>query len=132
MYIDEFMYQLRTFRTKFTMNILLLILLTTWGATNSPSSSILQLETFTTYIESHYENWDNDEWDKASDSYSIIKKDLRQHEFTDEQLQEIGRYQGRCAVVFTKHYVDKAESTTKKTIEKIGGFLDGIGEALSN
>jgi len=108
----------------------LLILLTLWGATSSPTASIAQLEKFTTYVETNYEDWSNAEWDKASQSYSLIKKDLKNYQFTDEQLQKIGRYQGRCTVVFSKHKVENAGETLKKTVTKIGGFFEGIGEGL--
>jgi len=112
------------------MKTLLLLLLTIWGATSSPTASIAQLEKFTTYVETNYEGWSNDEWDKASQSYGLIKKDLKNYQFTEDQLQEISRYKGRCTVVFSKHKVKKAGETLKQTVTKIGGFIEGVGEGL--
>jgi len=113
------------------MKTLLLTLLAVWTATSSPTESITQLENFTVYLETSYKDWSiSEEWDSASKSYNLIKKDLKSYKFNDEQLQEIGKYQGRCTVVFSKHYMDKAEETAKKAITKIGGFFDGVGEGL--
>ena len=91
---------------------------------DSSQSAINDLEVLLQEIETNYQTYTEEDWENMSLSYSAIEEELAKHEYTDEELKEIGRLKGKCMGYLTKQSIKDLE----KQIKGIEGFL----EVLSN
>ena len=51
---------------------------------------------------------------------------MKLHDYTDEQLREIGKLKGKCSAYLTKGLLKRAE----KSFIELGGVLEGYLEEL--
>lgn len=65
-------------------------------------------------------------------SYSAIEKELAKHEYTDEELKEIGRLKGKCMGYLTKQSLKDLEKQIKDLTKELEGGIEGFLEVLSN
>ena len=63
---------------------------------DSSQSAINDLEVLLQEIETNYQTYTEEDWENMSLSYSAIEEELAKHEYTDEELKEIGRLKGKC------------------------------------
>lgn len=90
------------------------------------------LLSFTENIENNGASFTNEDWENAEYEYSAIVDAIDAQYYTDEQLVEIGRLKGRCAVQFTKHSIDNANNEFDDLLLEAEGFIEAIMEGLSN
>lgn len=99
---------------------------------DSSQSAINDLETLLHEIETNYQSYTEEDWENMSMSYSAIEEELAKHEYTDEELKEIGRIKGKCMGYLTKQSLKDLERQIKDLTKELEGGIEGFLEVLSN
>ena len=99
---------------------------------DSSQSAINDLETLLHEIETNYQSYTEEDWENMSMSYSAIEEELAKHEYTDEELKEIGRLKGKCMGYLTKQSIKDLEKQIKDLTKELEGGIEGFLEVLSN
>ncbi len=98
---------------------------------NSSQSAIKDLEMLLNEIEVNHQSYSEEDWESISMSYSAIEEELAKHEYTDEELKEIGRIKGRCLGYLTKQSIKDIEKRIKDFSKELEGGIEGLLEVLS-
>ena len=101
-------------------------------ACDSSQTAINDLETLLHEIETNYQSYTKEDWENMSLSYSAIEEELAKHEYTDEELKEIGRLKGKCIGYQTKQSLKDFEKQIEDLPKELEGGLEGFLEVLSN
>lgn len=99
---------------------------------DSSQSAIRDLEVLLNEIEANYQSYSEEDWENMSLSYSAIEEELAKHEYTDEELKEIGRMKGRCLGYLTKQSIKEIEKQLEDFGKELEGGIEGFWEVLSN
>ena len=99
---------------------------------DSSQSAINDLEVLLQGIETNYQTYTEEDWENMSLSYSAIEEELAKHEYTDEELKEIGRLKGKCMGYLTKQSIKDLEKQIKDLTKELEGGIEGFLEVLSN
>ncbi|MEE1303353.1 MAG: hypothetical protein UHD64_11265 [Bacteroidales bacterium] len=99
---------------------------------DSSQSAINDLEVLLQEIETNYQTYTEEDWENMSLSYSAIEEELAKHEYTDEELKEIGRLKGKCMGYLTKQSIKDLEKQIKDLTKELEGGIEGFLEVLSN
>ena len=99
---------------------------------DSSQSAIRDLEVLLNEIEANYQSYSEEDWENMSLSYSAIEEELAKHEYTDEELKEIGRMKGRCLGYLTKQSIKEIEKQLEDFGKELEGGIDGFLAVLSN
>ena len=99
---------------------------------DSSQSAINDLEVLLQEIETNYQTYTEEDWENMSLSYSAIEEELAKHEYTDEELKEIGRLKGKCMGYLTKQSLKDLEKQIKDLTKELEGGIEGFLEALSD
>lgn len=99
---------------------------------DSSQSAVRDLEMLLNEIEANYQSYSEEDWEDMLMSYSAIEEELAKHEYTDEELKEIGRIKGRCLGYLTKQSVKDLEKQLKDLSKEIEGGIEGLLEVLSD
>lgn len=99
---------------------------------DSSQSAINDLEVLLQEIETNYQTYTEEDWENMSLSYSAIEEELAKHEYTDEELKEIGRLKGKCMGYLTKQSLKDLEKQIKDLTKELEGGIEGFLEVLSN
>lgn len=79
-------------------------------------------------MELNHENYTIEDWEKAQVDFEVITAQMKLHNYTDEQLREIGKLKGKCSAYLTKGLFKRAE----KGMVEFSGILEGFFEELEN
>lgn len=79
-------------------------------------------------MELNHENYTIEDWEKAQVDFEVITAQMKLHNYTDEQLREIGKLKGKCSAYLTKGLFKRAE----KGFVEFGGMLEGYLEGLES
>ena len=90
------------------------------------------LLSFTEDLEKNGATYTQEDWEKASFEYETIEQNMSKLSFTDEQLREIGKLKGRCAVQLTKYSIKKTQQDLSNFLLEAEGFMQSITEELDN
>ena len=107
------------------------LLLVFFTSCNSSQSAIRDLESLLTEIEENYQSYTEEDWEKISLSYATIEEELAKHEYTDEELKEIGRLKGRCVGYLAKQSIKDIEKQIDDLAKEIEGGIEGFMEIFS-
>lgn len=99
---------------------------------DSSQSAVRDLEMLLNEIEANYQSYSEEDWEDMLMSYYAIEEELAKHEYTDEELKEIGRIKGRCLGYLTKQSVKDLEKQLKDLSKEIEGGIEGLLEVLSD
>ena len=99
---------------------------------DSSQSAIRDLEVLLNEIEANYQSYSEEDWENMSLSYSAIEEELAKHEYTDEELKEIGRMKGRCLGYLTKQSIKEIEKQLEDFGKELEGGIEGFLEVLSD
>ena len=100
-------------------------------ACDSSQTAINDLETLLHEIETNYQSYTEEDWENMSLSYSAIEEELAKHEYTDEELKEIGRLKGKCIGYLTKQSLKDFEKQIEDLTKELDGGIEGFLEVLS-
>lgn len=79
-------------------------------------------------MELNHEHFTIEDWEKAQVEFEVITAQMKLHNYTDEQLREIGKLKGKCSAYLTKGLLKRAE----KGFVEFGGMLEGYLEGLES
>lgn len=77
-------------------------------------------------MELNHENYTVEDWEKIQVEFEVVTAQMKLHNYTDEQLREIGKLKGKCSAYLTKGLLKRAE----KGMVEFGGILEGFLEEL--
>lgn len=77
-------------------------------------------------MELNHENYTVEDWEKIQVEFEVVTAQMKLHNYTDEQLREIGKLKGKCSAYLTKGLLKRAE----KSFIELGGVLEGYLEEL--
>ena len=114
------------------LTIVIFVMLLGMISCDSSQSAIRDLEVLLNEIEANYQSYSEEDWENMSLSYSAIEEELAKHEYTDEELKEIGRMKGRCLGYLTKQSIKEIEKKMEDFGKELEGGIEGFLEILSN
>lgn len=114
------------------LTIVIFVMLLGMISCDSSQSAIRDLEMLLNEIETNYQSYSEEDWENMSLSYSAIEEELAKHEYTDEELKEIGRMKGRCLGYLTKQSIKEIEKKLEDFGKELEGGIEGFLEILSN
>ena len=88
--------------------------------------SMRSLEELYQDMELNHEKYTTEDWEKVQVEFEVITAQMKLHDYTDEQLREIGKLKGKCSAYLTKGLLKRAE----KSFIELGGVLEGYLEEL--
>ena len=77
-------------------------------------------------MEQNHENYTTEDWEKAQVEFEVITAQMKLHNYTDEQLREIGKLKGKCSAYLSKGVFKRLE----KGLIEFGGAMEGFLEGL--
>ena len=114
------------------LTVVAFVMLLSMISCDSSQSAIRDLEMLLNEIETNYQSYSEEDWENMSLSYSAIEEELAKHEYTDEELKEIGRMKGRCLGYLTKQSIKEIEKKMEDFGKELEGGIEGFLEILSN
>ncbi|MEE0973273.1 MAG: hypothetical protein U0L34_04020 [Paludibacteraceae bacterium] len=104
----------------------ILMLLVFASCTTPEEKSLRSLQELYQDLEQNHENYTLEDWDKAQAEYELLSTQIKGYQYTDEQLVEIGRLQGKCAAYLTKGYFKRLERGIIQATGAIKGYMEGM------
>ena len=73
----------------------------------------------------------SEDWEKLYKEYSDIHTKIanEEYDFTDEQMRELGRVEGKLGKEFVKHSMKDFGKATEELLKKGSEFLKGVMES---
>ncbi len=96
------------------------------SCTTPEEKSLRTLQELYQDMEQNHENYTLEDWDKAQAEYELLCTQIKGYQYTDEQLVEIGRLQGKCAAYLTKGYFKRFEKNLIQTLGVFKGYMEGM------
>lgn len=90
-----------------------------------------KLRKITDEVEANYSSYTEEDIDKVMLRLDEIEKDMQQYEYTEEELREIGRLNGRLSAYLTKAFMNNLGSTLGDFAEEFGAGVEGFFEVLA-
>ena len=87
-------------------------------------SAISQMEKICETVES--EDFDSEDWEKIQKEYDELSDKMKDCNFSDEQVQEIAKLQGRFASAAAKQAVGSFGKMLNGAIDAGKGFVEGL------
>lgn len=101
-------------------------------ACNPQQQAMEDLATFTARLEKESTEWSPAEWDDAMQQFDEITQSIERYKYTDEELQEIGRLEGRCFAYFAAYAASQLEDQTHAALQELQGAFEGFLDVLGN
>lgn len=110
-----------------------LFILCTIGC-HSKQSPINRLEKLSEEIQSNAQDYTKEDWKASAEELELIEDEIEQYksEYTDEELEEIGRLKGICLAQFTKHSIRTFKDGFEDVIKEAEGLLEGFSQGLED
>ena len=99
-------------------------------ACSGPQTSVKELRSIVDEIEKNYDSYTDEELGNVITQLEAIEKEMEQYEYTDEELREIGRLNGRATLLLTKAYIKHAGSELGEITQEFVGGMEGFFDAL--
>ena len=93
---------------------------------------INQLDDLSERVEKNSKKFDSDDWKNAIAEFEQIHNEMADCDFTKEELREIGRKEGKLAVILAKEGAKKVGSHLQEFMESIGSFSEGLKEGIES
>ena len=111
-------------------NTFLFLILLTIGLSscNGPGRKIAKIDDQLTTIEKDPSTTNDEDWKALEASFAELEADLKinRKDYTDEQLKEIGRLQGRYTRIAIKMGLRDFRRGLEEILKKTEGFLEGL------
>ncbi len=101
-------------------------------ACNPRQSALDHLQEFTLDLDKNHSSYSNEQWDNALLNYEEIVSKVESYsdQYTPNEKETIGRLQGKCEVIFTKHAIEDEVGTFMQDLHKYKGMFEGVIEEL--
>jgi len=91
---------------------------------------IKELEKIAKEVEENYNSYTEEDVEKVLAKLEVLEKDFEKYEYTDEELREIGRLNGRMSAYLTKAALNNLSSSMGDLFQELGGGIEGFMEAF--
>lgn len=118
-------YFLRVFLLAFLSVVLL-------GSCKTKEERVIdQLQGMSERIEKKGDSMSSEDWEKLYKEYSDIHTKIanEEYDFTDEQMRELGRVEGKLGKAFVKQSMKDFGKATEDILKKGSEFLKGVMES---
>jgi len=114
--------------------ILLLVFLIALCSCNNIQSKLNEAEAEIEYAEQNKEDMTTKEWSDLDKKMQELESDLElnRDKYTDEQVKEIGKLQGRYFAVVVKKGINNFQESMKDLGNQMEGFIEGIKSDTNN
>ena len=119
----------KTYKFHYTIAILVLLF-----SCNQSQSGIEKASKMIEHAEQNKDALTQSEFDKVELKMEELKSDLEQNreKYTDEQLKEIGKLQGRYLAIAVKKGINDIQEDVKDIGNQMEGFIEGIQSDTNN
>lgn len=114
----------------FAISLLVTLMLT--SCKSKEEKVIEQLNDLTEQIEKKSEKWDTEDWQDALKKVEEIHNEMSECDFSDEQLRELGEFEGRLTSVMIKNGLPALEEGIGSFMKRAGSFIDGFQDGIQN
>ncbi|MCF8451783.1 MAG: hypothetical protein K9G42_01195 [Pedobacter sp.] len=113
---------------------LIVIIFLSLSACNNLQSKIKSTDKEIEHAEQNKEEMTAKDWSVLEKRMQELESDLEQNreKYTDEQVKEIGKLQGRYFAVTLKKGIDDFQESIKDLGNQMEGFIDGIKSDTNN
>ena len=105
-----------------------------FASCNNAGSKINSCENEITHAEENAKNYTAEDWKKLEDKMDALQNDVETNrdKFTDEQIKEIGKLQGRYFAVAVKKGINDFQESVEDLGNQMEGFIEGITDTTKN
>ena len=100
------------------------------GCQSKEKRTVSRLESLADRVEQNGERYDEGQWEEVFEQYEEIHEEMRGCDFTNEQLREIGRIDGRLTAVLTRQYLRVYGQAMGEVVNGLGSFAEAFAEGL--
>jgi len=124
-------------KTKVISIISVIFLAFTLASCQSKEESVIsKFENLSKRVETEGQNLTVDDWELILQEYEALHDEAAECDFTKEQLEELGRVDGRLTAILVREGLKKAGSEISNFMDSgkiyMKGFLDGVEQEMSN
>ncbi len=101
---------------------------------NQSQSGIEKASKMIEHAEQNKDSFTQSEFDKMELKMEELQKDLETNRknYSDEQVKEIGKLQGRYAAILVKNGIINFQESVKDLGTQMDGFIEGISDTTNN
>jgi hypothetical protein len=101
---------------------------------NNAGSKIKSCEEEITHAEENAKDYTAEDWKKLEVKMDALQNDLETNrgKYSDEQIKEIGKLQGRYFAVAVKKGINDFQESVKDLGNQMEGFMEGITDTTNN
>ena len=108
--------------------IALLSINITLSAAEPKEKCIKKLEKLSKEVKKDYVKFTDEDWDAIFEQYNAICEELKEYEYSEAELREIGKIKGRFLCMVAKKNLSKGSKALNDFLQQMGGFLEGLLE----
>ena len=112
--------------SKVKLVAMLLLCLFLFSCSVGKQNPINQLEKLTEDIREHHEEYSTADWKEAYARYEQIAADMENYQYTNEEVEKIGKLEGECVGYFMKSAVKSLDGLESE----IKGFFEGFNNSM--
>jgi peptidoglycan hydrolase CwlO-like protein len=98
---------------------------------NSKNEPIDDLKDLSLELQENSNNYTEKDWEEAKQEYENIDNQLKQYNYTDEELKEIGKLKSKCSTYFMKSYIKSIRKDIHNFSKEIEGAAEGVREVIN-
>ena len=111
---------------KYKLLSFLVLSLIMLSCTTNRKDPITKLEELVKDIRIHHQQYTVADWKQAYTEYEGISAEMENYQYTEEEMEKVGRLEGECVGYFMKSAVRSVGGIENE----IKGFVDGFKESL--
>lgn len=105
---------------------LLILFMILSSCTTSSQDPINKLEDLVEDVRIHHQEYTTADWKQTYAKYEEISAEMENYQYTEAEMEKIGRLEGECIGYFMKSAVNSLGGIGNE----IKGFVDGFNESL--
>ena len=117
-------------KTKVFLITILTGLLSLTSCKSNEEKVINNLERLSERIEKHSNEFDAYDWEEALEDLADIHEDIQDCDFTNEQLKELGKVEGKLSAIIAKEGSKALGHSLSDVIKSFGSFASGFKEGV--
>lgn len=116
------------------IQLLQLLVIILFVSCNNTQSKLEKVIAEIEYAEQNKEDMTEKDWSALEKKMGELEIDLEQNreKYTDEQVKEIGKLQGRYFAITVKKGINDFQESVKGLGNKLEGFIEGLTDTTNN
>lgn len=103
----------------------------TANAATPQEKSIRKLERFAKELKKNAPEYNDEDWSASMEYFEQLSEEMKQYDYTDDELRQIGKLKGRCIGIFARKSITRGASEINTFMQQLGGFLEGFLETTA-